>query len=772
MAENKISTYDPGKEPKNPADGGSQKEAENIRNLWLNANTGKRMDWEEREQKSYDFALNEQLTQEEKDMLIEAGMPDFIINRITPIIETMKYFITSNRPRFKAVGKDGSDSRLAQIHQDVIEYAWYVSNGQAVFSQVINNVLAKSKGYFHIVIDPDADRGLGEVKIESVDPWDVWVCENSSDPYERDASFQIIKKDLSRTELKHMYPEYEDIIDKAQGEQDSESFSNRDMDDPLSIQKDDLQTPVEPEKGESDDWLPYYEVYRPKKMRFYNLFMQEELSEAEMRETRAGIDASVEDLAKELAVELTETQEELRKAYENEEINEERLQLELEKAEKAMKQELADTRQEMLNTAIDQAQKVEQRVVTEEEYEELIKNKDIKEKIVNKFPFYETRIQRCIVVGNKYLYDQILDITSSPLIAIPYMHTGTPYPMSAVSPLVGKQREINKAHQIMIHNANLSSNLRWKYVEGEIDTDVWAQNVSAPSALLPYRPGFSSEGPKEILPQNINNAFFTIEQDAKTDMEYIAGIQPPSMGISTSAEETYRGFLAQDEYGTRRIRSWVNNVLEPGLEHLGKIFQEYAKNIYSVNKVFRIVQPLSGGDVNVRESEINIPIYDSYTGEEIARKNDYQSSRYDVRIISGSTLPINRWAVLEEKKDWLQMGVIDDIAFIKETDLPDKEAIIQRKSMLSQLQGKVEQLEEQVKDRDGTIETLMRQIIQAEIRDKVMQAQIEIDRSKTELKAANKMAGNELKRKVSDALKTGSEPNNTGSQKKNLTNKK
>ena len=56
--------------------------------------------------------------------------------------------------------------------------------------------------------------------------------------------------------------------------------------------------------------------------------------------------------------------------------------------------------------------------------------------------------------------------------------------MSAVAPLIGKQQEINKAHQIMIHNANLASNLRWLYEEGSVDEEEWESYSSSPGALL------------------------------------------------------------------------------------------------------------------------------------------------------------------------------------------------------------------------------------------------------------------------------------------------
>ena len=83
----------------------------------------------------------------------------------------------------------------------------------------------------------------------------------------------------------------------------------------------------------------------------------------------------------------------------------------------------------------------------------------------------------------------------------------------------------------------------------------------------------------------------------------------------------------------------------------------------------------------------------------------------------------------------IQLGVIDDIALLAETDIKNKPLIAKRKSMLSQLQGQVGQMEEALKDKEGTIETLERQLVQAGIKAKVGQAEIEINKKKEEVKA-------------------------------------
>jgi hypothetical protein len=97
-------------------------------------------------------------------------------------------------------------------------------------------------------------------------------------------------------------------------------------------------------------------------------------------------------------------------------------------------------------------------------------------------------------------------------------------------------------------------------------------------------------------------------------------------------------------------------------------------------------------------------------------------------------MPVNRWAYLEELKALLQMGVVDDIAVLAETDIKNKENIVKRKSMYSQMQSQLQQLSEALKDKEGTIETLERQLVQAGIKGKVKDAEMEIVKKKEQVK--------------------------------------
>ena len=731
----------------------TQKQKAQInKQLWDRANNAHRSRWASLSQKSYDFYLNEQLSKEEEDTLNESGMPTFTINRVTPIVEIMKYFVTANNPRWKAVGVEGSDTDVAQVHSDIADYAWHNSNGKSLYGQIVLDSLTKGIGYFFVDVDRDADRGKGEVLFKRIDPQDVFVDPMSRDFLFRDANFIMVRKNLARTQLMHMFPQYKSKIKNAGGESETVSYSQRDTVTSDSILPEDITMGLTIE-GEDDDIVSYYECYQKVKIPYVNVFIKIPPKEEELEEIRRLVSIQLEEFQRETEVELLEKQKQIQEALQAGEIIEERAKLEIERARKMAEQAVQEKRAELMSMAQDRATRIEQKVITKKEYGILIKNESVAANIVEAIDFYEERIKLvCSVGDDTFLYEFLLNQKEYPIVPIPYTYTGTPYPMSAVTPLIGKQQEINKAHQIMLHNANLASNLRWLYEEGSVPEGEWEQYASAPGALLKYRQGF--QPPTPVLPASINNAFYSVTQEGKSDIEYIAGIHSSMMGIARAQPETYRGLLANDEYGTRRIKAWMGNTVEPALEHLGKVFKEIAQQTYQIDKVFRIVQPEAGQSPEEQEKEIriNIPIYNDY-GQAVGKWMDYSAAKFDVRIVSGATLPVNRWALIEEYFRWFQSGLIDDVAMVAETDIRGKKQLLQRKSLYSQLQSQLQQMEESLKDKDGTIETLERQLVQAGIKDKVRTGSMESQKSVLDTQAQQKLLRNLMKGEFDTARK-------------------
>jgi len=712
--------------------------------LWERANNSHRQRWQTLSQKGFDFYLNEQLSKNEVDALEESGMPTFIINRVTPIIEIMKYFVTANNPRWKAVGATGDDVDTAQVHSEIAEYCWYLSNGKSLYSQVVLDSLTKGVGYFLVDVDKDADRGMGEVLFKRIDPYDVYVDPASRDFLLRDATFITIRKNLSRSKLINMLPDHAAKIRKVSRSTEVTSYSQRDTEESFSIQPEDITMGVNLE-AEDEDIIPYYETYAKKKFAYRNVFIKVTPSPAILDNIREEVEKQIDDFTKEIEVGLIEKELQLQQALEAGEIVPERMELEMERAKDMAKQAIEEKRMTLTSEAQEKATIIKQEVMRDEDYQILAKNPEVSKNIIDAIKFHENRIVLTCTVGDDiFLYEFQMPISEYPIVPFPYTYTGTPHAMSAVVPLIGKQQEINKAHQIMLHNANLASNLRWMYEEGSVPEEEWEQYSSSPGALLKYRQGFTP--PTPVLPAPINNAFYTITQEGKADAEYISGVPSSMMGFTQEQPETYRGLLANDEFGTRRLKAWMGSILEPSLEHLGRVFQEISQKHYTVEKIFRIVQPEAGQTPQEQEKEvkINIPVYNDY-GDSIGKFRDYASARFDVRIVAGATMPVNRWALLEEYFRWFQAGLIDDIAMISETDIRNKKSIVERKSLYAQLQGQVAQMEEAVKDKDGTIETLERQLVQAGIKMKVGDASNEIRKDVVETEGQQKLLRGMLK---------------------------
>ena len=722
------------------------KAADRIRQMFNRVNKDTRVQWEYINQKGFDFSNYNQLTDSERISLEEQGMPTFTINRIMPVVEMLNFYATANTPRWQAIGADGSDVDVAAVFSDIADYVWYGSDGGTLYANAVNDAITKSIGYLMVTVDPDSDNGMGDVKITQPEPFDVYIDPKSRDMLFRDAAFIMIRKVLPSEHLKTMFPDQKRKITAAASSENidyvytekslgtmQKDFDYKDVDESES---------VDPNTGESDKLLELFEVYEKEKVPYVNVFYRIPPNKAELNKIKMQVDVRIKEMSEEMIVELKEQDQKMKAAVESGQMIEERYVLEMKKAQEMMQQQIEAAKQEYMSQLQSEASKVENKIITKKEFSILMKDKTFATLVIDKVDFFGTRVKQTVVIGDKVIYTKYLPnkITEYPIVPFHFKWTGTPFPISAVSPLIGKQREMNKAHQLMLHNASLGSSLRWMHEEGSIDTDYWEQYSSAPGALLPIRPG--AVPPTPIQPAPLSNAFFGIVNEGKQDMEYLAGIYGAMQGDTQSQHETYRGMLATDEYGTRRVKQWLKNSIEPGLKQLGEVVAQFTQSVYTANKVFRVVQP--SALVEEREVEINIPMYNDL-GEAVGKFKDYASAKFDVRIVAGSTLPINRWAYLDELKSLMQLGVIDDIALLAETDIRNKEGIAKRKSTYSKLKNQVDGMEEQLKNAEGTIETLERQLVQAGIKGKVMQATMEVNKKRDGINAGMEREYNETR---------------------------
>lgn len=177
---------------------------------WENA----RQDWETAARQDIDFYLGNHFTASEADELASRNQSAVPMDRLYSAIEQFKAIITSKPPKFSAVAREDSDTRLSHVWKTILEYIWDISDGDEQFKQAVHDYAVTGMGYFYAYIDKEEDYGRGEVKFKHLNPFKVYVDPNSRDRYFDDASGIMVSNIMSRMQVIDAYPELGQPLDE------------------------------------------------------------------------------------------------------------------------------------------------------------------------------------------------------------------------------------------------------------------------------------------------------------------------------------------------------------------------------------------------------------------------------------------------------------------------------------------------------------------------------------------------------------------------------
>jgi len=351
----------------------------------------------------------------------------------------------------------------------------------------------------------------------------------------------------------------------------------------------------------------------------------------------------------------------------------------------------------------------EEKVVSLDEYEQVLEQNShlIESGLVEAVEVLQTRIRNVATVGQSLLYDQVLNCDIYPIIPIPNIWTNTPYPKSDVTKVKDSQRLINKLFSLTLSHAQSSAGLKLLVPEGSVD-DVGEleRNWANPNAVIEYNPEFGE--PHFPAPQPLAAEFYHLIDRVEHYIDLNFGIPELMQGFRESAPDTVRGTAMLSEMGESRGKSKLRDI-EGSLTRLGKCIYAMAKGHYNFKKTFRIVQPNN----DLTEFTVNNRLYDDKTNELMSIENDIAIGQHDVRIISGSTLPSNKVAEYNMYLEAYKLNLVDDVEVLKKTEIFDKEGVLQRKGMMAQMQSYIQQLEGQLKDITGDLQTAERESVHA-----------------------------------------------------------
>ena len=214
------------------------------------------------------------------------------------------------------------------------------------------------------------------------------------------------------------------------------------------------------------------------------------------------------------------------------------------------------------------------------------------------------------------------------------------------------------------------------------------------------------------------------------------------MGNSQAAPHTYKATVSLDEFGQRKMRSKQAD-LEHCLKRVAEITMLLAQQLYTEEKIVRLVQPNN----SMNEFVINKKLYDDKQ-QEIGVINDITVGKYDVVVVTGSTLPTNRYAQLEMYMDAYEKGIVDKVEVLKKTEIFDMQGVLERTDMVGQLQSQLNQAQETIKDLQGDLQTRERELFHSNMRAEISEATKPVIQAQANVKAQAKVESERQRNKT------------------------
>ena len=390
------------------------------------------------------------------------------------------------------------------------------------------------------------------------------------------------------------------------------------------------------------------------------------------------------------------------------------------------------------------AQSQEEMILNEEEFHKFLEeNPEVFEKGLIQFQeILQTRVAVVASVGEIVLYEAVLNTDIYPIVPLPNIYSGTPYPRSDISRARPMQRLLNKLWSLALSHAQASAGLKLIVPIGSVDDlSQLEQDWSNPNAVIEVD---SSQGePHFPAPTPLAGEFYKLIQSCEFYIDFTFGLPELMHGFAEKAPDTVRGTERMLAQGAERPKSKLRDI-ELSLRKLGQVVYGLSKGHYTFKKIFRLVQ------ANNNVNEVMANYYDDYSETVMdIQKDRHLIGQHDISIEPGSTLPTSKWTEYQVYAEAYQMGLIDRVEVIKKNpEIFDKEGLIQRMGEIQQLQGQVEQLTEQNKELQGDLQTAQRESVSDRKRVEVEKFKSKLTGVQSDAKADRRIQSNKLNNAV------------------------
>jgi len=691
---------------------------------------GHSKDWRDQVVEDNDFYEGAQTSQKNNEVNKERRQKSFNADVIYQAVEQAIALLTSNRPRFTSTGTEDSDTKISNIFAYLIQNVWKHTFGNVKIKQTIRDYYVGSIGWMWLYWNPTACYGKGEFEIDSLDPRRVYVDPGARDFFFKDAAHIIVETYLTSEAMQKQY-----------------NLSLEELAQFEKIPEDQLSSTRVSEYGAgSGSFIPNttLDVYR-RLDRFSRV--KEKVYRLEKNDERFEqlVDVPYAMKLFKNTTCIASRRGEITTYFVHPRNVSSVMRLFQQYGEVFHQVVDAQGQESLMRGVEGQAQYPEgvQPIPGSTTYLQLLPLLElIKAGIVKAESIFADRIQHTASIGNKTLFQKVLPTEHHPVIPLINNFSRTPYPVGDVRRVKRSQEFINSIRQIVVTHAAKVANVKIGYPIGRYDETKLNEDWANPlKVFIGYDAELSSSGLQVLAPPPLSNFIFTLEAQERKNIEERLGIFAMMQGSPSDAPATYKGTVALDEYGQRRIKSKKDDI-EEFLNQIGKVFVSLVPYYYDDTRVINIVSP---NDRPMTVTLTNDSKYSNIYNENEYRIQDITVGKYDLQVVSGSTLPSNRWMLLGEYREMYREGLVDQQAVLKKAEFPDSEEIIERMDMIKNLSMQLQQAQETIKGLQGDMQTREREVFHAKQDAEVSKMKANIKGEEVKALAARMIYENSLK---------------------------
>jgi len=134
-----------------------------------------------------------------------------VSNVIFQVIQTIVPIMTDAQPGFDVGAKTPQDYDFADMLSTLVHNWWNIRNMNNTIVETIMEQCFYGNGVQKIIWDESLEGGLGDVRVDDLDPRDVWVPKDAID-FNKNCSFVIHRMCKPLGEVRRLFPERADFI--------------------------------------------------------------------------------------------------------------------------------------------------------------------------------------------------------------------------------------------------------------------------------------------------------------------------------------------------------------------------------------------------------------------------------------------------------------------------------------------------------------------------------------------------------------------------------